>query len=161
MLIPYEQLRRNTKMTKAELPAHMAKKREEDETPITGIFENKERPGEEIEFSYKWWPNQPNVRFVLQDGERATIPKGAMNWINTRGTPQYEHISTNSQVGAVQAGYLSTPAGQISKEPYRVKTMKYRYKFSPLTYYPGMFEENVNPELLVVEKDPAFPITKK
>lgn len=162
MLIPYDQTKKNSKMSKADLQAYMQKKREDDEQPVAGIFENKENPGKEQEFSYKWWPDQPNMKFILQDGERTTITKGAMNWINSRGTPQFEHLSTNTAVGAVQSGYTASPNGNITKEPYRVKSMKPRFKFSPTSYYPGMFEDdvkNMHPDLVVVEPNPAFTVT--
>lgn len=160
--ISYSQLQKNSKMSKEELKSYMIKKREDDEQPITGIFENKQRPGHDLKFSFKMWPDSPKYQFHLIDGEQDTIPKGVMNWINSRAIPQYEYITTNNpNVGAVQSGFTSTPDGRTANQPYRIAKMVPKYKFSPTSYYPGMFEDSalkVQPDLVVVEANPGFAV---
>src|ERR1017187_8724822 len=116
MYVSYEQLVKNSKMSKEDLKVYMIKKREDDMQPITCVFENKQRAGHKQVFSYKYWPDQPKLQFTLFDGEQATITKGAMNWINSRAMPMFEHITTNNpNVGNVQGGMTSS-TGRTSEQ---------------------------------------------
>ncbi len=132
---------------KKDFEKEIERRRERDSELVVGIFENKEAPGQSVDFCIKTYPGDPIMQWTFMDGERYSIPRGVARHINTNCyTSKYEQLKgldlSNRQT--VQ----NAPSDPRTKMPAWVVQKKiHRFSFKSLEFMDD--EADIMPSKLV------------
>lgn len=109
---------------------------EKDYEPVTGVFENKEKPGQKLSL---WWGKDGTLKqYTFEEGKRYKIPRALAKHLNQNCYyPEYQHLSGKlADVGASMAVQPETALSgheDTFKNMYAIKK-HYRASFRSLEY---------------------------
>ncbi len=129
-----------TEAQKKERMKQLAAQRERDYELVTGIVENKELPGQKVEFFYKKYAGDFKG-YSFEDGEKVQIPRMVAEHLNN-GCFYYEYENSEGPAGTKIIMHTRSNNYGESAENYRVKRKVYRYSFKPLMFMDDDFNQS-------------------
>lgn len=122
------------KVSKDDLKRLIPAWQKRDEEEVTGIFENKEHRGQEATMQYRLYPNEEITKWVFQDGERYTIPRGLMRHINENC---YHTITSDMSLqvpGKDPMKQMSAGGNVPAIQDMKFFRNEHRFAFHPMEY---------------------------
>lgn len=148
------------KMSKEEVKALIERMKAYDAEMVTGIFENREAPGQGLRFSICLYGEEYEV-YELFDGERYRIPRGVARHLNN-GCASKEYASLNQSSAAVNNAEILGATG-ISDGRYiggnnymKPVSKKYRCSFKSLEFSDDTID-SFQSSLFLPEVDKVLP----
>lgn len=121
------------------------KMKERDSELIVGIFENRECPGQAVNFNIKLYPGEDFVSYRLEDGQRYQIPRGVARHLNNNCFyTEYKHLQGDSPIDGGHPVQMALPVNdgrRPNAERYQARRKIHRYAFRSLEY----LDEDMSP----------------
>lgn len=112
VVLTYEEQRRK------DLKEKIARERAYKAKMVTGKFLFNECPGGELKFSYREFPGDPKVDYVMKHDTVHTIPLGVAQHLNDRCSyPEYQHNLDGGKAVNVDSMYIMSKVHRTSFIP--------------------------------------------